>query len=222
MSVGAKIAATTGLQRGNLFKTNEEIESYFKEILNPSNKNKNINFIATSLTSANEIFKRGGHVAQKFKDQIYSFNFDGKRKILDEIVSKPNFHDSLPLKDVDEAKILKNFNNLARQSNYVGNLASGAVVKKYKNTTELGIRNFIKALFANDLNLKSENFQNYGEIIDFIKLFDPNYRLTANNIATLKRRCNTRVLLRKTVELEKLVDHIKSKFPDFDAKGFYK
>lgn len=52
--------------------------------------NKDVEFIQTSLRSATDIYKEGGHVIQKYKDQKFSLNYDNKRCL----ISKGTNHSS--------------------------------------------------------------------------------------------------------------------------------
>lgn len=225
MSYRSKISSTTGLQRQSLNKTNEELELFFKDILNT--REKKIHYLSQTLRSASTIYKKGGHVTMEYKDQSYSFKYDNKRKIIDDEYPDARLRDSLPMRDIEEALFYRSLTKLGSKSTYQKNLPQNPS-KKYKSYIELGIRNFVKALFSNELNLDSSVFRSYQEIIDFIDEFNINiensrnkYRLTPNKLALLKRRRGSRVLLPKSPELVVFVSHIKTKFPDFDEKGFY-
>jgi hypothetical protein len=52
--------------------------------MNDDNDNKkSFEYIQTSLRSATDVYKHGGHVIQKYKDRKYSLSYDNKRRILD-------------------------------------------------------------------------------------------------------------------------------------------
>lgn len=197
----------------------EEVELYFKDVLNT--RNKKIHFLSSRLRSGSEIYKKGGHVTMVYKDQSYSLQYDNKRKISDEIVSKPSLRDSSPMIDVDEALLFRKMSEFGSKTSYQKSLPQ-KTSKTYKSNLEVGIRNFIKALFSNELNLDSSFFANYKELILFIEGFksEKKYRLTPNTIALLKSRKNSRVLVAKTKEVENFVCYLKTKFPNFDDKGF--
>lgn len=226
MSAHAKISATTGLQRQNLFLTLFETDELFEKVIN--SKSNQIHFAASSLRSASDIYKKGGHVTMIYRDQVYALKFDDKRVISDEKILLPNFHDSEPLKDTDQGAIFRAYGHIHGKGKYVRTLPAQNLGKKvYRDKLEMGIRNFVKALFAKELNLDPSLFAGYKEIISFIDDFcamkgKKDYRLTPNYIATLKRRCATRVMLLKTPELEEFVEYIKKKFSNFDENGFYK
>ena len=216
MSSGGEISAATGLQRQNL---NLSIDETFKYIVNILKSfDKKINFLSSSLRSASAIYKKGGHVTMIYKDQSYTFYFDNKRKIVD---SDNSLKDSMPLKDIEEALLYRSFSTFGSITTYQKNLPQKSV-KTYKSGIELGVRNFIKALFSKELNLDYETFSNYQELISFINEYKgTKYRLTANNIAALKRRKSTRVVTPETKELVDFVVYIKTRFPNFDENGFF-
>ena len=212
MTLKGEIAATTGLQRQNLNLLSEETYNLLKDTL--KSDDKKIDFLATSLRSASKIYKEGGHVTMIYKDQSYSLFYDNKRRI--ESDSENTLKDSLPLNDTQEGLIYRKLSLSGSKSIYLKNL-SQKTVKKYKSYLELGIRNFVKALFNNDLNLDSGAFSNYNELITFINQFKykgSKYRLTANNIAVLKRRKHSRVSLPETPEVVSFSLYIKERFPN--------
>lgn len=215
-SSDAKIFSITGLQRRSLGLETEQQEEYFKEILN--SEEKRISYLASSLRSAVDIHKKGGHVSMVFKDQYYSFVYDNKRNILDNTCSQPSFHDSRPLVDIEQAKQFRFIASLNDKPNYHKHLEPN-ITKKYKTTDEIAVRNFIKALFADELNLDSKKFKSYSEIAAFIKDYNK-FVISENYIANLKRRKNTRVKIKRTKEVSRFIEYVKSKFPDFDATGF--
>jgi len=59
-----------------------------------NNEKRSFEFIQSSLSSASDIYKKGGHVLQVFKDRRFSLDYDNKRRITED--KFPNFKDSLP------------------------------------------------------------------------------------------------------------------------------
>lgn len=217
----SKITSTSGLQVKSLQRSSDEMNEYFKLILNSTDKT--IQYLSFSLRSGSEIFKKGGHVSDIYKDQSYSMNYDNKRRICDELFSTPDFHDSFPLKDINEAKLYRIYSKHGSKTSYDKSLPQKST-KRYKSYLELGVRNFVKALYKNELNLTSSSFKNYAELITFIESYNTsgnNSRINPNTLSHLKRRQNTRVAVPKTIETIGFVEHIKTKFPLFDEKGFY-
>lgn len=211
----------SGLQRLSLGKDAESIELFLKTGL--KNPSKKIHFISSRLRSAGDIFKKGGHVTMIYSDQSYSLLYDNKRRITPEAntCAGSALMDSIPLKDKTEALVYKNISKFASKSTYQTNLPQ-RTVKKYKSYIELGVRNFIKALFSNELNLDSNCFGSYSELITFInQSLEVKYRLTPSGVAMLNYRKNSRVLVPRTPDLELFVERVKSKFPFFDDKAFF-
>ena len=71
------IAATTGFQRKNI--SNNDLNEL---LTNAFNKDKKIEYINTSLRSALEIYKKGGHVTKSYRDQRFRLFYDGRRRLL--------------------------------------------------------------------------------------------------------------------------------------------
>lgn len=203
------------MQRHNLKISKGDIHKLLSDVLNSSGKN--IEYLFSTLRSATRIYKEGGHVTMIYKDQSYSLLYDNKRKINDTVEA---LKDTSPLTDIEEALIYRNISLFGSKTSYQNSLPQ-KVVKKYKSYIELGVRNFIKALFSNELNLDSSSFSSYKELISFINGYQgEKYRLTPNNIATLKRR-KRRVVLPETTELVNFASYIKTRFPNFDSKKFF-
>ena len=81
-------------------------------------KEKNIDFLFTTLRSSTEIYKKGGHVTPIFKDQRYSMAYDNKRRIKDEKIFSPSLKDSEPVRTKREAQIYRIFAE-KNSSNYL-------------------------------------------------------------------------------------------------------
>lgn len=62
--------------------TQEELVPYFIQELNTPEKK--IEYIMNSLTSSKEIYKHGGHVIMKNRDQTFRLQFDNRRHIISE------------------------------------------------------------------------------------------------------------------------------------------
>lgn len=213
LSINAKIMAATGFQKGDL--NLQEVHDLFLEALQ---NDREITFIQERLRSGKDIFIRGGHVTKVFSDRIFRLLYDNKRVIID--VKDKTLLDSRPLDGIEEGELLRLISKLPKTSQYtrnMSNLASG----KYKSKLELVIRNFLKALLKNELNLKIELFKNYSEVIRFIKTYNSDFAVTEDVLSQLKRRGKFNKV-RRTADSELFVDYIKTKFPNFDEVGFYK
>jgi hypothetical protein len=82
------------------------------------------------------------------------------------------------------------------------------------------IRNFLKALLNNELNLSRDSFKDYSEIVKYIKEFKPGYNISENYISQLKRRGNF-VRIPKTEFGEMFVDYVCIRFPNFDREKMF-
>jgi hypothetical protein len=176
--------AATGFQRGS--NSLSDIQEMFLGVMN--SEDKSFIFLRTRLRSGLELYKEGGHVTMKYSDQAFRLMFDNKRIIID---NDPNqtLYDSKPLTNVGEGDLIRYIAKLPKSKQYVKTscFLSG---NSYKNKKDLIIRNFIKALVNNKLNLDYNNFSCYKDIVDYIKLFDKDITISENYISQLKRRGN--------------------------------
>lgn len=209
------ILAATGFQKTEY--SMDEIEVLFKDIMNSSNKE--LVYIHKSLRSALNIFKNGGHVTAIYKDQIFRLLFDNKRVIKDWV--KRDLLDSSPVKDVDQAEMFRFLGKLSNSNIYQKNsTSSNSYNNTYKDMTDIMVRNFVRCLLSNEMNLDKNYFKNYAEIVDFIKKYDNNIRISTNIIAQLKRRIPRPKKLIKNQSSIKFIDYILETFPNFDVDKF--
>jgi hypothetical protein len=104
----ANLKAATGLQ--TKFIENDDLEKLLIEGFN--SQDKFIEFIQHSLRSASDIYKKGGHVVDKFRDQVFRLQYDNRRFIIDnpaEIEYNPadNMYYSKPANDVSEILLMR-------------------------------------------------------------------------------------------------------------------
>jgi hypothetical protein len=142
--------------------------------------------------------------------------YDNKRIILDNVNS--DLLDSRPLNNVDEGMLIRYISKMPKTVVYSKNINS--VSSKYKSKGEMIVRNFIKALLSDELNLNKDSFNNYKEIVDYIKEFNNVYSISENYISQLKRRGNY-VRIPRTDEGELFVEYVRNRFPDFDSDGLF-
>ena len=168
---------------------------------------------------AKDIFKKGGHVTMKYSDQVFRLLYDNKRFIVDsnndddEVVTLLS---SKPLSTVDDGRVLRTVSAYSKNSLYSRTV--GSMSKRYKNVEEIAIRNFVKALLTNELNLSVSKFSGYSDIVSYIQGYG--YTLSVNYISQLKRRGNF-VKVPKTVETINFAEYVKIKFPKFDTGRFF-
>lgn len=78
MGLGSKILATTGFQNrayGDKQELKELLISVFKS------ETKEVEYVQSSLRSAKDIYKHGGNVTMKFRDQIFRMHYDNRRQL---------------------------------------------------------------------------------------------------------------------------------------------
>lgn len=229
MSAEAGIVATTGYQRPLDLKS---LEPKFFEALTTDRK---IEFIQFSLRSGLDVVKLGGHVTSKYSDRTFNLNFDNKRFIIDkaldtngkeiQLFNHEGLLDSKPLLNTAQAEVFRYFASFTKPANYskFGINLNNINKKLYQNYEELAIRNFIRALTHNQLNLELKAFNRYEDIVKFIHLKYPKYKLTTQNISLIKGRgAYSLKTVPNTKEVRDFVDYILIKFPNFDKDLFIK
>jgi len=102
LGINSNLKATTGFQAYNYQQI--ELNEMFIKILKNQNRDRNIEFIQSSLRSALDIVKYGGHVTKKYKDQKFRLLYDNRREIIDNLTS---------------VKYIKNVNDVVNQSNSI-------------------------------------------------------------------------------------------------------
>ena len=194
--------ATTGFQRNSYEKT--ELVPLFKNVL--KNDNKFIEYTKSSLRSAKDIFIKGGHVTNEFKEQTFRLFYDNRRNIIEQLEnSKVNEYDlsnrlldSLPLKDSIKCKTLRFLSKFPITTPFNKNNTNRCKTR-YNNTLEIAVRNFIKALHNTDerfnfngerFGLKGNVFVCYNDLINFISDFKStkDIKYTKQAISNLKNR----------------------------------
>ena len=167
--IDGNMIATTGFQRNSYEKT--ELVPLFKNVL--KNDNKFIEYTKSSLRSAKDIFIKGSHVTNKFKEQMFRLSYDNRRKIIEQLEYSDskgsNFFneynlsnkllDSLPLKDLIKCKTLRFLSKFPITNPFNKNNTNRSKTC-YNNTLEIAVRNFIKALHNTDerFNFNGERF----------------------------------------------------------------
>lgn len=212
VSSDSGIIAMTGYQRGGLNVS--EVQDNISAVMDSDDKS--FNFLKKQLRSAKDIYMKGGQVTGVFSDQVYRVMYDNKRIILDDLNS--DLLDSRPLDKIEEGMLVRYISQLPKTVLYSRNIQS--VSSRYKSKDELIIRNFLKALLRNELNLRSDSFNNYREIVSFIKDFRPGYNISENYISQLKRRGNF-VRVPKTDFGISFVDYVRVRFPEFDGERLF-
>src|SRR5690606_14768394 len=127
--------------------------------------------------------------------------------------------DSKPLNTVEEGSLIRYISKIPKISLYTKNM-SNSISGKYKNVLDLAIRNFIRALLNNELNLNNDLFKSYKEIVNYIKCYDTTISINEHKISLLKRRGNF-CKVPKRPESVSFVEYVKIRFPNFNDEGFF-
>jgi hypothetical protein len=130
--------------------------------------------------------------------------------------------DSKPVLNVEYCENLRNMSKLHKLFIYQkqSNTLSG---NKYKDYTDLAIRNFVKGLLSTPPKYNLDNnYLSYSDIINLIKEFDSKVKISKHSISKLKNRKMIFKPVPYTKETMKFVEYIKTKFKDFDERSFYK
>lgn len=213
LSESSGIMAATGFQKGSASLS--EIQSLFFDKL--KSNDKTLLFLRSSLRSALDIYKEGGHVTRTYSDQVFRLMYDNKRIIVD---SNNTLLDSVPLNKADIGELLRYIGNLPKTKQYSRN-SSSANLNKYSNNIELIVRNFVKALLNNQLGLDINSFENYKHIVSYLSKYSNDIKISENYISQLKRR-GSFVKVPWSIENEKFVNYVKLKFPNFDSNKIWK
>jgi len=161
-----------------------------------------------------------------YKDQIFRLQFDNRRIIIvpEEFSNSVDFSkillDSKPVPNVEYCRNLRFLGKLNKQRIY-NKLSSTLTGNKYKDYSDLAIRNFIKGLLSSPQRFGLDNsLTNYSEIIVFIRGFKPKIKISKFSISRLKNRQIIFKPVPRTKETLKFVEYIKTKFKDFDENTF--
>lgn len=134
---------------------------------NAFNGDKQIDFISTSLRSALDIYKEGGHVTRVYRDQRFRLNFDGRREVIvPDDIRKGIYEgvldwdgillDSNPVKDPEQSRFYRSVSSLNKSVVYQKTTTAGSSSSKYKDRSELAYRNFIKAYYSGNFGIENE------------------------------------------------------------------
>lgn len=213
LSESSGIMAATGFQKGAASLS--EVQSLFLDKL--KSNDKTLQFLRSSLRSALDIYKEGGHVTRTYSDQVFRLMYDNKRMIVD---SNNTLLDSIPLNKADIGELLRYIGNLPKTKQYSRN-SSSVNLNKYSYNIELIARNFVKALLNNQLGLDINSFENYKHIVSYLSKYSNDIKISENYISQLKRR-GSYVKVPWSIENEKFVNYVKLKFPNFDSNKMWK
>lgn len=217
------ISAATGFQLKYLDK--QFIIDEFTKYLT-SDETKFLEYIQTSLRSATDIYKYGGHVTVTYKDRKYGLYFDDKRRIIDQD-PQIGLLDSLPWYSVNEYAKIRVLKETITTPVFTGGFTNQPR-KSYKSYIETSVRSFIKACFSeidkNRYGIPKGMFCSYKELIEFIYNYEParEVKLTPSSISHLKNRNSIARAVPRTVENESFIEYVKQHIKSFDNDRFFR
>jgi hypothetical protein len=229
LGIEGKMIAATGFQKKTYEKS--DLITTFKEVL--SRSDKILEFTASELRSAKDIFNKGGHVMMLYKDQNFRLLYDNRRRIIEpqnfkndlSVDASTTLMDSEPLTDINHCKTLRFLSKFPVTNPYNKNNANRSKTG-YKTYLEIAVRNFIKAYYSQNLKfgLKGTEFRFVKDMINFI--FDckltKNIKVSQQSISNLKNRLMILQPVPDTSETYKFALYVQSKFPYFDIEKFMK
>lgn len=226
MGIESGIKATTGFQSAGY--TKDELVKILKDTL--KGKNKDFEYTRTSLRSAKDIFKKGGHVTPKLSDQKFRLLYDNRRQI-QEPEGFTGFDlsnvllDSTPLQSSLVCKQMRYMSKMTYILPYNKN-TSRRRVSVYKSYLEVGVRNFIKGYLSSEpcFGLLGHEFKFMKHLISFINGFEStkDLKISLTSISNLKHR---RIIIKpvpQTKENKAFAQYVKSRLPHFDVSSFLK
>lgn len=188
-----------------------------------SDKTKSFEFIQTRLRSANEIFRKGGHVTRVYSDRNFRMHYDNRRIVLvpEELEDGIDMSNViLKTKPADNVNTVKNLRELKRVGVEKMGVGIGGIVKRnllrYENYDDLVIRNFVKGLLESRFD--GVKFKNYNEVVDFVKGYRQDFRISKQSISNLKNRGFIFKNVPNRAETLEFVKFIQSKFPHFKTE----
>lgn len=222
-SLDGRILAATGFQAKGLDR--EFLNVTFRNVL--SDESKLIEYIQTSLRSAKDLYLNGGHVTKTFSDRSFRMEYDNKRVlIIPENLKNLNdlsntLLDSSPV-EVPKVALNLRFLSKLHKTRVYNRYTTKAGTSVYKSFKELAVRNFIKISLTNPIDFNLTPFENYSSLIEFIKGYDPMYRVTKSSLSHLKNRKLILKSVPKTNETLAFIAYVLVKFPDFKVNDFFK
>jgi hypothetical protein len=194
-------------------------------VIDPS-KNKKVEFIESGLRTPTSIYKEGGHTMLVYRDKSYSFEYDNKRRIV-ENVKNEGLLDSVPWRTVDDYRKIRELKSTVSTAPFKeGLFIPTGQPKKYKTTVETSIRSFIKASFSetNRYGIPVGYFSNYDSIIKFVCGYDPAkcIKITRSSISHLRNRETVSRAVPRTPENEKFIDYVRQHINNFDSDLFFR
>lgn len=222
-SIDSEVKAATGFQTKGL--DYQFLDELFTKTL--SGGDRIIEFVQSGLRSAKDIYLKGGHVTRTYTDRVFRMEFDNKRVLnipegLNNLQNLENtLLDSSPADNAGILKRLRFLGSIHKLRNY-NKSTTKLTGKNYKSYIDLGIRNFIKGCLNDPPAYNLTKFKDYASLIEYIKSYKPDYKISKSSISHLKNRKVAVKGVPKTPETLAFVEFVKLKNPSFDEATFFK
>jgi len=190
-------------------------------------ENKTLEFVQSSLRSASDIYKKGGHVTMNYRDQLFRMHFDNRRLLEWETTIPSTIEelmDSKPLVNINQGQNLRFISKIAKTKLY-GRYTSGKKLSKYKSKEEIVERNFLNALLSKPplFNLHRNELKRYKDIVEWLKEYNPKTKVTEDSLSYLKSKVSLKIIkVERTKECESFITFIKQRFKFFEVEEFFK
>jgi len=225
MGIESKIIASTGFQQRVYSNRGELLKGLLTTI---RAENKTIEFVQSSLRSASEVYKKGGHVTLNYRDQLFRMHFDNRRQLEWETTIPSTVEvliDSKPLENVRQGKNLRFISKIVKTNLYGKYTSGGKKLSKYRSKEEIVERNFLKGLLSNPplFNLHRSEFKRYKDIVEWIKEFNPKAKVTEDSLSYLNSKVSLKIMkVERTKECESFISFVQKRFKNFDVEEFFK
>lgn len=207
---------------------------------------KTLNFIQTSLRSATDIYKKGGHVTPLNRDQVFRTVYDNRRVIDSsntlqtkiKVVNGDNnlefldvystLLDSKPMKNKEQCDSFRSISKIVKDTVIYNVMNRKPSNSFYKDPLEIALKQFVRALYSDKLNLNSNEFKFYKDLCIWLNKFvcegvSGYINLNPNKVALIKNRGGyVSKSVPVTVDTKCFSNFVKTKFPDFDESNFFK
>ena len=97
------------------------------------------------------------------------------------------------------------------------------MAKRYKDKTDIAVRNFVKGLVSSPplFNLPPSVFSSDKEIVDYVQSYKSGVKMGVERVSLYRQRVVKLGKIVRTPESEDFITFVRAKFPDFDQESFY-
>lgn len=218
------IKALTGFQTKNF--ESDYVNDMISGMVTDSSKCKKVEFIESGLRTPSTIYKEGGHTMLVYRDKSYSFEYDNKRRIV-ENQQNDGMLDSVPWRTVEDYRKIRELKVTVSTAPFKeGMFIPTGSTKKYKIMLETSVRSFIKASLSDTqrYGIPEGYFSTYDSIIKFIHGHDPAkcIKLSKSSISHLKKRETISRAVPRTPENEEFIKYVCQHIKSFDSDLFFR